>query len=78
MKDLKVYSREVTKRVAINRFGKLGFRDYIEYVVTNDVSIHNYRKQHKFIERDITIDELKDKLHLKNIEVDKVYEKENY
>lgn len=48
--ETKLYRREVTKREAINRFGKLGYVNYVEYVRTEDPAPFNYRKQHKFRE----------------------------
>ena len=42
------YSREVTKRVPINKFGKLGFKNYQEMVMTDDISKFNHRKRIKF------------------------------
>lgn len=42
------YSREVTKRVEVNRFGKLGYKLYQEMVMTDDISKFNHRKKIKF------------------------------
>ena len=47
---MKYYSREVTKREAINRFGKLGFVLYKEMVKTNDIDKFNKNKRIKFTE----------------------------
>ena len=47
---MKFYYRYVTKRVAINKYGKLGFRKFMEVVLTDDITPFNYRKQIKFYE----------------------------
>ena len=47
---MKYYSREVTKREPINRFGKLGFVLYKEMVKTNDIDKFNKNKRIKFTE----------------------------
>ena len=44
---MKYYSREVTKREPINRFGKLGFVLYKEMVKTNDIGKFNKNKRIK-------------------------------
>ena len=46
------YVRKVTKRVPINRYGKLGFREYIQAVLTDDITDFNYRKRIKFTPAD--------------------------
>lgn len=43
-----VYYRCVLKREPINRFGRLGYREYLEIVQTDDISKFNYRKKIKF------------------------------
>lgn len=43
-----VYYRSVLKREPINRFGRLGYREYLEIVQTEDISKFNYRKKIKF------------------------------
>lgn len=43
-----VYYRSVLKREPINRFGRLGYREYLEIVQTDDISKFNYRKKIKF------------------------------
>lgn len=43
-----VYYRSILKREPINRFGKLGYREYLEIVQTDDISKFNYRKKIKF------------------------------
>lgn len=43
-----VYYRTVLKREPINRFGRLGYREYLEIVQTEDISKFNYRKKIKF------------------------------
>lgn len=42
------YYRIVLKREPINRFGRLGYREYLEVVRTEDISKFNYRKKIKF------------------------------
>lgn len=43
-----VYYRSILKREPINRFGRLGYREYLEIVQTEDISKFNYRKKIKF------------------------------
>lgn len=45
---MSVYYRTVLKREPINRFGRLGYREYLEVVQTDDISKFNYRKKIKF------------------------------
>lgn len=45
---MKIYKREITKREEINRFGKLGFVRYVEYVRTDNIEPFNYRKRNRF------------------------------
>lgn len=45
---MSVYYRSVLKREPINRFGRLGYREYLEVVQTDDISKFNYRKKIKF------------------------------
>lgn len=47
---MKYYSREITKREPINRFGKLGFVLYKEMIKTNDIDKFNKGKRIKFEE----------------------------
>ena len=47
---MKYYSREVTKREPINRFGKIGYVLYKEMVKTNNIDKFNKGKQIKFEE----------------------------
>lgn len=58
-----IYYRSVLKREPINRRGRMGYREYLEIVRTEDISKFNYRKKIKFrlyIENDrIFIDEEK-------------------
>ena len=49
---MKYYEREITKREAINHFGKLGYVPYIEYVKTNDIAPFNKGKRIHFYETD--------------------------
>lgn len=43
-----IYYRSVLKRVPINRWGRIGFREYLEIVQTEDIFKFNYRKKLKF------------------------------
>lgn len=43
-----IYYRTVLKREPINRFGRLGYREYLEIVRTEDISKFNYRKKIRF------------------------------
>lgn len=43
-----IYYRSILKREPINRWGRLGFREYLEIVQTEDISKFNYRKKIKF------------------------------
>lgn len=43
-----IYYRSVLKREPINRFGRIGYREYLEIVQTEDISRYNYRKKIKF------------------------------
>lgn len=43
-----IYYRVVLKREPINRFGRIGYREYLEIVQTEDISKFNYRKKIKF------------------------------
>lgn len=43
-----IYYRGVLKREPINRFGRIGYREYLEIVQTEDISKFNYRKKLKF------------------------------
>lgn len=58
-----IYYRSVLKREPINRRGRIGYREYLEIVQSEDISKFNYRKKIKFrlyIENDrIFIDEEK-------------------
>lgn len=45
---MSVYYRSILKREPINRFGRLGYREYLEIVQTDDISKFNYRKKIKF------------------------------
>ena len=47
---MKYYSRKVTKREPIDRFGKLGFVLYKEMVKTNNIEQFNKGKRIKFEE----------------------------
>lgn len=59
MNNVVLYSREITRRVAVNRFGKMGYQSYIEFVAVsdchseNEIADYNKRKRIKFTrERD--------------------------
>ena len=58
-----IYYRSILKRETINKWGRIGYREYIEIVRTENISKFNYRKKIKFrlyIENDrIFIDEEK-------------------
>lgn len=43
-----IYYRSVLKREPVNRWGRMGYREYIEIVRTDDISKYNYRKRIKF------------------------------
>ena len=43
-----MYYRSILKREPINRFGRIGYREYLEIVQTEDISKYNYRKKIKF------------------------------
>ena len=47
---MKLYERAVSKRQAINKFGKLGYVRYLEFVLTDDIEQFNKRKRIKFTE----------------------------
>lgn len=67
---MKYYYRNITKREPVNRFGKLGYRPYLQVVLTEDISKYNYRKHIKFKEF-INLDD-----RYRGIDPDKVYEYE--
>lgn len=43
-----IYYRSILKRETINRWGRIGYREYLEIVQTEDISNFNYRKKIKF------------------------------
>lgn len=43
-----IYFRSVLKREPVNRWGRIGYREYLEIVQTEDISKFNYRKKLKF------------------------------
>ena len=45
---MKLYSRELTKRMPVNRFGRLGYVLVREYVATEDIAPYNKGKRIKF------------------------------
>ena len=58
---MRYYERYILRRVPVNSYGKLGFREYHEYFKTEDagfVAAANYRKKVRFAEtsRDATFD----------------------
>lgn len=57
-----IYYRSILKREPINRWGRIGYREYLEIVQTENISKFNYRKKIKFrlyTENRIFIDEEK-------------------
>lgn len=51
-KKTKYYERTVTHREAINRFGKIGYPKYIEYIKTDNIEKFNKGKKIWFFESD--------------------------
>lgn len=45
---MNTYYRSILKREPINRWGRMGYREYLEIVRTEDISKFNYRKKIKF------------------------------
>lgn len=45
---MNTYYRSLLKREPINRHGRIGYREYLEIVQTEDISKFNYRKKIKF------------------------------
>lgn len=45
---MNTYYRSILKREPINRWGRIGYREYLELVQTDDISKFNYRKKLKF------------------------------
>lgn len=43
-----IYYRSILKREPINRWGRIGYREYLEIVQTDDISKFNYHKKIKF------------------------------
>lgn len=43
-----IYYRSILKREPINRWGRIGYREYLEIVQTEDISKFNFRKKLKF------------------------------
>lgn len=43
-----IYYRSILKREPINRWGRIGYREYLEIVQTEYISKYNYRKKIKF------------------------------
>lgn len=43
-----MYYRSILNREPINRWGRMGYREYIEIVRTDNISKYNYRKRIKF------------------------------
>lgn len=65
---MKYFQREITKREVINRFGRLGYVLYTEYVKTNDINKFNKGLKIKFFESD------KAKKYLLHKNINTVYE----
>lgn len=40
-----IYYRSILKREPINRWGRIGYREYLEIVQTENISKFNYRKK---------------------------------
>lgn len=67
---MKYYERTITKREPINKFGKMGYKPYVEYVKTKSIEKYNKGKRILF---EIASDEIRKELrHLKS---DVVFEK---
>jgi hypothetical protein len=43
-----IYYRSILKREPINRWCRIGYREYLEIVQTEDISKFNFRKKLKF------------------------------
>lgn len=43
-----IYYRSILKREQINRWGRIGYREYLEIVQTEGILKFNYRKKIKF------------------------------
>lgn len=43
-----IYYRSILKREPINRWGRTGYREYLEIVQTENISKFNYRKKIKY------------------------------
>ena len=69
---MKLYSRLVTKREAINRFGKLGYVLKLELVRTEHIEKYNHRKRIMFGEE--TNEDVINIYGEQCLEADKVYE----
>lgn len=64
---MKYYERKITKRESINRFGKMGYVAYVEYVKTNDISSYNKGKRVYFEES------VNARKYLYHLEIDRIY-----
>lgn len=73
---MKLYYRIVTHRVSINNFGKLGFKPFKEYVLTNDIQKHNYKKRIKFEECYEDYEKVCSDLNVVDMKADKIYWRE--
>lgn len=67
---MKYFSREITERKPINRFGRLGYVAITEYVKTNDITPFNRGKRIRFEENQEA------KKYLLHLEKDTVYREE--
>lgn len=63
------YYRKITKRVRVNRCGKIGFKPFLQVIKTDNIEKFNYKKKIKFSPMPLTINR-------ENIEFDKIYEYE--
>ena len=55
-----IYTRELTERKAVNRFGKLGYVKIREYVKTDNIDTYNMGKRIKYEECDSAPDWVKE------------------
>lgn len=68
---MKVYTRVITKREPINRFGKLGFVEHTEVLInpTDDILKEaNYKKHIRFVKKFETNFDMTDSEIIKNLE----------
>lgn len=71
---MQVYTRVVTKREPINRFGKLGFVEHTEVLInpTDDILKEaNYKKHIRFVKKFETSFDMTDSEIIKSLEIDR-------